>query len=240
MTKITSHQNIIATFVIGALLVTHSVSSSQHHEVQACWVADFNVANRFVRQSYGEQRSVPTNQWQSMIQVLKNEPELTQIRTVNDFFHRNLTYQTDMRLHQVEDFWTTPLETIGQGAGDCEDYAIAKYITLRLAGMDADKLRLIYVRARIGGPHSNISQAHMVLGYFPTPSSEPLILDSLIRTIQPASEREDLTPVFSFNSDGLWAGSAGSRSTSSPTSRLSRWRNVIERMAEQGIYLEQQ
>jgi hypothetical protein len=62
-----------------------------------------------------------------------------------------------------------------------------------------EKLRLIYVRARLGGAGSTQSIAHMVLGYYETPAAEPLVLDSLLDNIMPASQRKDLTPVFSFN-----------------------------------------
>ena len=94
-------------------------------------------------------------------------------------------------------------------------------------------MRLIYVRAKIGGPHSSISQAHMVLGYYPKPGDEPLILDNLVTEIYPASRRTDLTPVFSFNSEGLWVGQTNSGN--SATARLSRWRGVIERMQQEGM-----
>ena len=74
----------------------------------------------------------------------------------------------------------------------------------------------------------------MVLGYYQLPGAEPQVLDNLVETIQPASERIDLTPVFSFNSNGLWAGGS-SRSRADPVQRLSRWRNVLARMQEQGF-----
>lgn len=52
---------------------------------------------------------------------------------------------------------------------------------------------LSYVRVK------SSNEAHMVLTYFETPSSEPLVLDNLRKTIQPASKRDDLIPVFNFN-----------------------------------------
>lgn len=203
-----------------------------------CWVIDFNRANNFVNASYDNSQQRIFMEWQQLIMRIQPYSENDKISAINDFFHQNISYRADILVHGIEDFWATPLELIGQGVGDCEDYAIAKYITLRLAGVESSKLRLIYVRARIGGETSNISQAHMVLGYYPTPTAEPLILDSLQRAIQPASQRADLTPVFSFNSEGLWAGTTNRRSTSSPVSRLSSWQRVIERMEQQGISLE--
>ncbi|MFZ3159771.1 MAG: transglutaminase, partial [Rhodoferax sp.] len=76
--------------------------------------------------------------------------------------------------------------------------------------------------------------AHMVLGYYPEPTSEPLILDNMISSVRLASMRTDLTPVFSFNSDGLWVGGAAA-SSADPTARLSRWRDVLERMRQDGL-----
>ena len=52
---------------------------------------------------------------------------------------------------------------------------------------------LSYVRVK------SSNEAHMVLTYFETSSSEPLVLDNLRKTIQPASKRDDLIPVFNFN-----------------------------------------
>jgi hypothetical protein len=74
----------------------------------------------------------------------------------------------------------------------------------------------------------------MVLAYYESPDDEPLILDSLTRDVLPASERTDLFPVFSFNSESLWVGGNRASSTS-PTQRLSHWRKVIERMDGEGI-----
>ena len=167
-----------------------------------------------------------------MLVQTQNKPEQQQILIVNDFFARNLRYQTDILLWKQNDYWATPLETLGRGLGDCEDYAIAKYISLRALGVSDDKLRLIYVKAKIAG--TNKTQAHMVLGYFATPNAQPLILDSLITKVLPAAKRVDLSPVFSFNSQGLWANNS-TKSVASPTARLSRWRKILEQTTQEGV-----
>ena len=74
----------------------------------------------------------------------------------------------------------------------------------------------------------------MVLGYYARPTDEPLVLDNLIGNVRPASSRSDLAPVFSFNNSGLWVAGA-STSTADPTTRLSRWRDVLERMRQDGL-----
>ncbi|MBI4206399.1 MAG: transglutaminase-like cysteine peptidase [Betaproteobacteria bacterium] len=98
-----------------------------------------------------------------------------------------------------EDYWATPIEFLSTNAGDCEDFSIAKYFTLRALGVPDDRLRLTYVKELV-----QYNQAHMVVAYFPSPDAEPLVLDNINKTIQPASARSDLLPVYSFNGSNLW------------------------------------
>src|SRR5438045_7754024 len=60
----------------------------------------------------------------------------------------------DEALYGETDFWASPLATFSRGAGDCEDYAIAKFAALRLAGMAADDLRILILRDAAGGDHA--------------------------------------------------------------------------------------
>lgn len=187
-----------------------------------------------MQENFGARGLQNLRAWQQLLQQGANLSVQQQLELTNTFFNRRIRYMEDQDLWGQEDYWATPLETLGKGAGDCEDYAIAKYKTLLLLGVPNDRLRLIYVNARIGGPRSSISQAHMVLGYYETPASDPLILDNLISQIQPGEQRDDLDPVFSFNSQGLWAGGA-TVSVADPTARLSRWRDVLQRMQAEGF-----
>ncbi len=134
----------------------------------------------------------------------------------------------------TSDYWATPLESLGKSQGDCEDYSIAKYTFLRALGIPDERLKLTYVRAQIGGAHSKVFQAHMVLSYYESPTSEPLILDNLISEIHKSSRRTDLRPVFSFNSAGLWVGSTSNQKGGSLKS-LSRWVDVLTRIKNDGI-----
>jgi predicted transglutaminase-like cysteine proteinase len=159
--------------------------------------------------------------------------EAALLAAVNEFFNRRVVFTDDRIAFGQDDHWASPLETLETGMGDCEDYAIAKYFSLLAAGVPVARLRLVYVRAAIGGP-GGVSQAHMVLAWYAQPGAEPLILDNLIGEVRPASRRPDLTPVFSFNSEGLWQGTAGA-SAGDPVSRLSRWREIIAKARAEGF-----
>ncbi len=160
--------------------------------------------------------------------------DVAQLKAVNDFFNRRVAYKEDIDNWGQLDYWASPLETLERGAGDCEDYAIAKYFTLVALGMPHAKLRMVYVRASIAGaPNGYVP--HMVLAYYPQAESEPLVLDSLQPEIRQAGARPDLTPVFSFNAEGLWQGVGSIRANGDPLTRLSRWREVLQKARQEGF-----
>jgi predicted transglutaminase-like cysteine proteinase len=193
-------------------------------------------ANR-IRQSAlkrGPQVATAAEELLNLLETLRPKPELERVRAVNDYFNRKIAFKDDRDVWAQADYWATPLEMFELGAGDCEDYALAKYFSLLSTGMSPAKLRLIYVRAQLGGPQG-IVQAHMVLAYYPSPSAEPLVMDNLINRVQPASARTDLAPVFSFNSDGLWMG-VGVDRVGDPVARLSRWADILNRARTEGFF----
>jgi predicted transglutaminase-like cysteine proteinase len=192
---------------------------------------DLDKTQALARERYGVRAAEIIAAWRRLMADSRNLPDSDKLNKVNIFFNRQMLFEDDLVVWGQADYWATPLEFMGRGAGDCEDFVIAKYITLQMLGIDNERLRLIYVRAKIG---STASVAHMVLGFYPQPTEEPLILDNLISSVRPASQRPDLSPVFSFNNNGLWVGGA-TASTADPTTRLSRWRDVLDRMRQEGL-----
>lgn len=174
--------------------------------------------------------------WQALRPVLTAallQADVARLQAINDFFNRRIVFRDDVQVWGQIDYWASPFEMLSKGEGDCEDFALAKYFSLRAVGVAANKLRLVYVRAQMGGPGGPV-QAHMVLAYYAQPDAEPLILDNLISELRPASRRPDLTPVFSFNADGLWQGT-GAHSAGDPLARLSRWRDALAKARAEGF-----
>ncbi len=195
---------------------------------------DFQHLADLANQRYGLQAKQTVLSLETLVNDLKSAPESEKLRKVNSFFNLHINFVTDQDNWGEKDYWATPLESIGKNKGDCEDYSIAKYIFLRELGIPDERLKLTYVKARIGGPDSNVFQAHMVLSYYATPTSEPLILDNLLSEIHESSRRVDLRPIFSFNSQGLWTGITNNTKGSSLKS-LSRWGDVLTRIKNDGI-----
>lgn len=174
--------------------------------------------------------------WKDFVASGAGKTDLERLKTVNEFFNRRITFGDDSVIWGQLDYWATPLETLGKGAGDCEDFVIAKYYTLQLVGVPAEKLRLVYVHARTGASSATPTQAHMVLAYYGAPDDEPLVLDNLVGEVRLASRRPDLFPVFSFNAQGIFAGASNKEiAPAVGAGRLSRWEDLLKRARAEGF-----
>lgn len=219
------HRLLLALVIAGSMVLCGCVVSAG--------TLDRDRVKAYSLSRYNQQEMAPIDDWLRLMDLAHDQSRDVKLARVNEFFNSRIVFEDDVSIWQQADYWATPLETLVRGRGDCEDFAIAKYISLLALGIPESSLRLIYVRAQISGAGGSYSQAHMVLGYYADPSSEPQILDNLVGRIERASLRTDLTPVFSFNGVGLWAG--GIRADSDPTSRLSRWRDLLRRARDEGL-----
>lgn len=156
----------------------------------------------------------------------KKLAEAEKLQVVNDFMNHT-QFINDLKHWGKEDYWATPIEFLSTDGGDCEDYSIAKYFTLRALGVPDEKLRITYVKELVV-----YNEAHMVLAYFPTPDAEPVILDNINPTIRPASSRTDLLPVYSFNGSGLWLAKeqTGRGQSVGGSDRIGHWRDLQARL----------
>jgi len=162
--------------------------------------------------------------WKILIEDGSKWSDIQKLNSVNDFVNE-VEFIDDIYHWKKQDYWATPLQTLVTKAGDCEDLSIAKFFTLSAMGLDESKLRLTYVKAL------EINKAHMVVSYFAQPNSEPLVLDNLNKKILPASQRQDLLPVYSFSVNSLWLAKRdfGGQYTGS-TQRMSLWQSLLSHM----------
>ena len=151
-----------------------------------------------IEKTYGKNVSQRFIRWKQFITENMDKPESEKLKLTNDFFNQQLLWIADDKLWKKKDYWATPMETLIKRAGDCEDFTIIKYFTLVSLGVAVNRLKLTYVKA------IKYNQAHMVLTYSETKRSVPLVLDNINKKILPASKRNDLKPVYSFNGEGLW------------------------------------
>ena len=176
---------------------------------------------------YGVEAKERLLKWQSVVYNNLKLKDKQKLEVVNNFFN-NTEFISDIDHWDKEDYWATPVEFLSTNGGDCEDFSIAKYFTLKEMGIPVDKMRIMYVKA------IELEQAHMVLTYYSTPDAEPVILDNLIDEIKLASNRTDLVPVYSFNGDGLWlAKERGKGKRVGDSKRIKIWTELGLRIKKQ-------
>ena len=204
------------------LLITLLCSSDIF--AQATPALDENKIVASLEENYGKRAGKRGQAWFKLMR--KNTDKSTQenLTKVNQFFNM-FRFIEDSKLWGVSNYWATPIEFIGVNGGDCEDYSIAKYFTLLELGIPDEKMRITMVKA------VQLNQYHMVLAYYETPSAMPLILDNLDGNIKPASERNDLIPIYSFNASQLWLNKEKGRGIlSGNSSQLKLWQNLRQRI----------
>ncbi|MCF3099588.1 sulfate adenylyltransferase [Aeromonas australiensis] len=186
---------------------------------------DLKLVQR-AQETYGARAGKRVTSWRMMVMETKGRPlsEAKKLERVNNFFNQ-MRFIDDIKLWRKKDYWATPLEFLGAAGGDCEDFSIAKYFTLLELGIPDEKMRMVYVKAL------DYNQFHMVVAYYETPSSVPVILDNLIGSIRPATQRRDLVPIYSFNGSHLWLMKArGQGELAGQSSRLGLWTDLRNRM----------
>lgn len=192
---------------------------------------DFERLQQALIARFGDAQLPLLRDWQRSLEAARSLSETEKLQRINDFFNQRIAFDDDRSVWGQGDYWATPIETMGQGRGDCEDFSIAKYYSLLNLGIPVSKLRLVYVKATQSGPGGTFQVAHMVLAYYATPNADPLVLDNLNTQILPASRRSDLAPIFSFNGAGLWQGTGNQSSKSN----LSRWQDLLARARAEGF-----
>lgn len=179
---------------------------------------------RSAKNQYGESAKLRLLAWEHLIQNNSSHTDEEKLKIVNTFFNQ-MQFVDDMTHWKKPDYWATPVEFLSSGGGDCEDFSLAKYFTIKALGVSEKKINMTYVKA------IQLNQAHMVVTYYRTPKAIPLVLDNLIGDIRPATQRKDLIPVYSFNGSGLWlAKSRGRGKKVGNSDRLKRWQNLLDRM----------
>lgn len=135
--------------------------------------------------------------WRNRFDGWKNKSFSEQLRVVNNFGNSH-PYITDQVNWGLEDFWETPYE-FHVVNGDCEDYAIAKYFSLRALGVPASQMRIIILQdLNLGGV------IHAVLGVYDD-NKKLYLLDNQIKRVVLASNIYHYRPIYGINEEGWWS-----------------------------------
>lgn len=161
---------------------------------------EFSIAKIFmdkIEKEYGTFAKRRAFYLLQMMNEARDLDDMGKMEKVNDFFNQT-PYASDKDTWGMSDYWATRLEFIGRDKADCEDYVIAKYFTLKELGVPTKKLYMTYAKSL------RFKTGHLVLTYYETPKSVPLVMDNYNYKILPASQRDDLVPIYSFSGDELF------------------------------------
>lgn len=160
--------------------------------------------------------------WNQLLKSSHDKSDIEKLELVNNFFNQ-MKWAEDKQLWESKDYWATPIESLIKNAGDCEDFSIAKYFTLLELGIPVENLKVSYVKL------IEDNQAHMVLAYYAEENSDPLILDNIHKEIRRGSERNDLDPMFHFNSQGVWKKGESEKLLDSAI-EIKQWAEMMKRI----------
>lgn len=134
------------------------------------------------------------NEFKSQIEFLKGLPMNKMVAGVNDIVNR-IPYINDSDIYGKSDHWATPMEFIKNG-GDCEDFAITKYVALRALGVPEERMRVLVLQDL----QKNIPHAILIV----YTDNGPVLLDNQIKTVTHLDRVSHYKPIFSINREGWW------------------------------------
>ena len=143
---------------------------------------------------FDEKRFNSSTLWKDLKERASGRPLLEKLNIVNKFW--NLwPYRTDQEVYGKPDYWAAPYQFLSK-SGDCEDYCIVKYFTLKELGVPIDDMRIVVVKETI----RNIG--HAVLAVYS--GDKIYILDNLSEAVRPAERIRNYVPQFSVNEKHRW------------------------------------
>lgn len=159
-----------------------------------------SVMTRFDAQMQTQGHSPVVQAWKAHLELLKGRTMMEQIEGVNDYIN-SVHYVEDSANYRKSDYWATPIEFLKRG-GDCEDYAIAKYASLRALGFSAENMRIAIVQDKV----KNLP--HAILIVYTTKGA--FVLDNQDRRTRNEDVVTRYRPIFSINSNNWWLHKAPS------------------------------
>ena len=165
-------------------------------EIRSRDISDFNkfteVAARL--QSSMTKDTPAVHAWQQQISGLRGLPLEEMADRVNQIANA-MPYIEDKANYGKSDYWATPDQFFAKG-GDCEDFAIAKYASLKALGVSEDHMRIAVVE------DTWKSIPHAVLIVYT--DNGPMILDNQNKDMRSAAAPGRYAPIYSINQEGWW------------------------------------
>jgi hypothetical protein len=129
--------------------------------------------------TYGNQALLRLDYFNTNLQKLDTVPVVNKIVGVHSIVNQ-LNYLSDTQHWKKDNYWSNPLEFIGTGYGDSEEYALMKYLFLVKLGIDPNKLKFISIDTPLAVSKEEISKENIALAYFHNDGVPPIIIESKV------------------------------------------------------------
>jgi predicted transglutaminase-like cysteine proteinase len=153
-----------------------------------------SVMHRYDQEMKTQANSPHAKEWKAHLDALQGASFQQKLEGVNNYMNAQPYVEDEVNYH-VDDYWATPLEFLANG-GDCEDYAIAKYASLRALGVPADDLRIAIVQDQV----KHVPHAILIVYN----GSHAYVLDNQNKHVEDAQNVSRYKPIFSINGNNWW------------------------------------
>lgn len=155
------------------------------------WTSMFDRFDAALNTPSGQQSA---NEFKAQIEFLRGLPMNKMVAGVNEVVNR-VPYISDANIYGQSDYWATPIEFLKNG-GDCEDFAITKYVALRALGVPEERMRILILQDM----QKNIPHAVLVV----YTDAGAVVLDNQIKNVTSVDRISHYKPIFSINRAGWW------------------------------------
>jgi predicted transglutaminase-like cysteine proteinase len=149
-----------------------------------------------IEANHGPRARARLEEWRDLFGELDGKSPEFKINRVDSFFKDRVVYVRDRNTAGQSDYWQSPIETLATGKGDCEDYALGKYATLRQLGFSGDDVKLAVVKTAAG-------ETHAVTLADPKDGQGRMVMDNQRFFPVRLVDRGDLIPIFDVHPNGL-------------------------------------
>jgi predicted transglutaminase-like cysteine proteinase len=139
----------------------------------------------------------------SIVKLAREQEGRARLGWLNRTVNMTIKPASDRALYGDADYWASPLQTLASGAGDCEDFAILKYVALRELGVGADDLRFVIVQ------DDRRRTEHAILAV--RSERKWMVLDNRTMAILNTEDAGNYRPLFALNSTAALAVAAVDR-----------------------------
>jgi predicted transglutaminase-like cysteine proteinase len=189
--------------VAGAMFVSTALPAQAEifgkNEVKSSDIKQFSKWNEVVarHQQSLDPKLVQIAQWEEKVTKFKQLPStLAKMEAVNKYINDKIVYTPDIKVWGKSDYWASIAETFTKGEGDCDDYAIAKYFTLREMGFKDEDMRIVVLKDKA------INEIHAVLSV--NVDGQFYILDNQFKDVKADYAITSYEPIYSINEQNWW------------------------------------